>query len=90
MLSKECWKITMRSNCSSHSIHKLSWRKKVKDKKNNKEGNLWFFVARVVYIKLILSMRHFAASLRTAHSPFLTSLSLSYSTLTFCFLRRDS
>ena len=24
MLSKECWMITMRSNCSSHSVHKLS------------------------------------------------------------------
>ena len=24
MLSKECWKITIQSNCSSHSIHKLS------------------------------------------------------------------
>ena len=57
--------------------------------KNNQEGNLWFCVARVLYIKLILSMRHFATPLRTAHSPFLTRLSLSYSTLTFCFLRSE-
>ena len=82
---------------------KFRWRKKVEYKKNNKGGNLWFCVARVLYIKLILSMRHFATPLRTAHSPFLTRLSLSYSTLTFsfhshflialslfCFLRRDS
>ena len=63
---------------------KFRWRKKVEYKKN-KEGNMWFCVARVLYIKLILSMRHFATPLRTAHSPFLTRLSLSYSTLTFSF-----